>query len=167
MFVVQPIRRRRHGRSDGGAVFDQADPHALEILQEPIVIQRHRADDVGPAGERDDADAIVRPAFDELSRDFADGIDSRRLFPADREIFCQHRSGNIEHEHDVDPAGLDLGETFAQLRPRQRDDKNCQSCEQQRAQNFAGARRALLSDGSGVRCRRKMSAAAAPRFPRK
>ena len=84
MFVIQAVGSRRHGRADGRAVLDQADANALQILHEPIVIERHRTNDIGPAGKGDDADAIVRPAFDKLARDFANGVEPRRLIEADR-----------------------------------------------------------------------------------
>ena len=124
MFVVQPIRRRGHGRANRGAIFHQPNSNALQILHKPVMIQRHRADDIGPAGKSNEADAIVRPTFDELAGYFANGVKARRAIAADGEIFRQHRARNIEHEHDVDPARLDLGQTFPELRPRQRNDEN-------------------------------------------
>ena len=60
---VQPVRRRRHRRTDRRPVLDQADPHPLEILQEPIMIEGQRTNDIGPAGKGDDPDPIVRPGF--------------------------------------------------------------------------------------------------------
>jgi hypothetical protein len=39
-----------------------------------------------------------------------------RFLAADREIFGQHRAGNVQHQHDVDSAGFDLCKTFAKLR---------------------------------------------------
>src|SRR5713226_6037997 len=102
---------------------DIADPMAFDSLQKPIVIQSHRTYHVRPAAEGDDANAIIRPTLDELSRYFTDRIKPRCLFAADRKIFYQHRPGDIEHEHDVDAAGFDLSKTFTKLRPRQRDDE--------------------------------------------
>ena len=122
--VRQTIRRRRHGRADRGSVFDQADPHSLEILQKPIVIERQRTHHIRPPGEGDDPDAVVRPGFDELSRHFADGVNPRRRIAADREILGQHRAGNVEHDHDVDPARFDLGQALAELRPGECENQN-------------------------------------------
>src|SRR4026207_520541 len=37
----------------------------------------------------------------------------------DGEIFRQHRAGNVQHEHDVNSACLDLRETLTKLRSRE------------------------------------------------
>jgi hypothetical protein len=50
------------------------------------MIQRHRANDIRTAGERDDPDSIVWPAFNEFACDFANRIDARRFLSADCKI---------------------------------------------------------------------------------
>ena len=73
-------------RADGRAVFDHAGADTLEILQKPVVIERHGADDVGMAGESDDPDPVVRPSLDELARHFANRLEARGLVAAHRKI---------------------------------------------------------------------------------
>jgi hypothetical protein len=85
-------------------------------LQEPIVIQRHRAHDIRSTGKRNDADAIVWTGFDEFACHFANRVHACRFLATDREIFRQHRAGNVQNEHDVNSARLDLREAFAELR---------------------------------------------------
>ena len=66
-------------RTDGRAVVDGSDADALEVLLQPIVIERDRTDQEGHTGERNEADAIVGPLFDELRDhgfDHFDAIDS-------------------------------------------------------------------------------------------
>ena len=53
-----------------------ADLDALEILLEPVVIERERADEIRRAGERDQADAVVGPRVDELGDDRFDDVDA-------------------------------------------------------------------------------------------
>jgi len=79
--------RRRHARTDRGPVFHQSDLHPLEIFLEPVMIERHRAHHIRPASERDDADPVVRPGFDEFARHFPDRVDPGGLFATDRESF--------------------------------------------------------------------------------
>ena len=86
MLIVQAIRSRRHGRTNGGAVFHQSNSDALEILQKPVVIEGERADDIRTTGESDDADAIIWSAFDKLACHFANGVDAGGRFAADSKI---------------------------------------------------------------------------------
>ncbi len=65
-------------------------------------------------------------AFDEFPRDLANRIDACRFLAADCEILRQHRAGNVQHEHDVDSAGLDLREAFAELRTRESNHEESQ-----------------------------------------
>ena len=154
-FVVQPVRRRCHPGSDRGPVFDHAGLNPLQVLQEPVVIQCHRADHVRAAGEGDNPDPVVRPAFDEFARHFADRFNSGRGFPSDLEVFRQHRLGNIEGEHDIDAARFHLGETFAELRPGHREGEQRQTQQHQGAQKVSGARRARFAERSQRRRGRK------------
>ena len=94
------------------------------------MVQRHRAHDVRPTSERNDADSIVRPPFDKFACDFADRIHSCRFLSANREVFRQHRPGDIKYEHDVDPTRLDLSKTLAELRARKPNDENRKRSEQ-------------------------------------
>ena len=64
--VTQAIDARGNRRTDGGAVFHRADLHAFEILLEPVVIERQRADEIRRTGEADQADAVIGPRVDEL-----------------------------------------------------------------------------------------------------
>ena len=117
------------------------------------MIQRHRAHDIRTTGECNNADAVVRPSFNKFACDFADRIYPGRFLSTDRKIFCQHRPGDIEHEHDIDPAGFDLRETFAKLRTRECNDENRERRKQQRPKDLSEARRALFSNDAKKRCR--------------
>ena len=83
------------------------------------MIQCHWAYDIRTARKRNDADAIVWTSFDEFSRDFFNRVDACRFLTPDREIFGQHRAGNVEYEHNVDSARFDLREALAELRTRE------------------------------------------------
>ena len=63
-------------RTDGGAVLDRADLHALQVLLEPIVVERQRADEIRRAGKFHEADAVVGPVIDELRDDRFDDVDA-------------------------------------------------------------------------------------------
>src|SRR5581483_6089862 len=73
MLVVEATGGGGHGRADGRPVFHQADAQAIEILQQPVVIERHGAYHVGASCKGDDADAIIGAGFDKFASDFADG----------------------------------------------------------------------------------------------
>ena len=90
------------------------------------MIQRHRADDIRTTGKRNDADAIIWPSFNEFLGDRANRIDARCFLAADCKIFRQHRAGNVQHEHYVDSARLDLREAFAELRTRESNHEESQ-----------------------------------------
>src|SRR6266566_8444676 len=107
------------------------------------MIQRHWTYDIWPAGKRNDTNAIVWTAFDKFSRHFSDCVHARCFLAADRKIFGQHRSGDIKHEHNIDPARIYLSETLAELRTRERNNKNRERGEQKRPKDFSSARRAL------------------------
>src|SRR6266478_1232376 len=154
MFIVESIGGRCHGRANRSGIFDEADPYAIEILQKPVVIQRHGTHDIWTTGECDNADAIVWSSFYEFACDFADRIDSRRFLPADGKIFRQHRARDVEHEHDINPARLDLSKAFAKLRTRQPNYQDRQRSQQQCPQNFSCARGTPFSDCLKSRCRR-------------
>ena len=119
------------------------------------MIESQRTNDIRTPGKSDDADAIVRPGFDEFAGHLADGVDPRRGVAADGEILRQHRAGNIEHDHDVDPAGFDFGQAFAELRAGQRDDENGEREIEQTAHEFSRARAAPLAQGAQGRGRGK------------
>ena len=129
------------------------------------MIQRHRAHDIWATGKRNDADAIVWASFDKFACDFANRVHARRFLAADREVFRQHRTGNVQHEHDVNSASLDLCEALAELRAREGNHQECQRQQQQRPQDFTGSRGALSSDRSQTRCRRIRQRCSRPAFP--
>ena len=99
---------------------------AVEILLKPIVIERQRADEVGRAGKRDDANAVVGPGFDELRDDGFHDINAVDRLAVDFEVQRLHRAGHIQREHDVNAAGLHCRVAVAELRPRQADDQQRQ-----------------------------------------
>src|SRR5262249_16960680 len=65
--TLQTLGGGGDGIADGGSEFaDGADVDVVEGVNQPVVIERERAGQVGDAGEDDEADAIVRSAADEV-----------------------------------------------------------------------------------------------------
>src|SRR5205823_2002779 len=108
--------------------------------------------DIRTTCECDDPDSIVGPAFNKLACDFADRVDTGRFLSADRKILGQHRSGDIERENNVDPTGLDLCKTLAELRTRQRDHEDSKRSQKQCSQNFPRTGGAFFSDRPKACC---------------
>src|SRR5882757_2507548 len=123
MFIVQPIAGSGHSRTNGSVSLNQSDAHPIEILQQPVVIERHRADDVRLSTKSDDTNPVVGPSGNEFARDFSYRVETSRLFAADGEVSRQHGARNIEHEHDIDPTRFHLGETFPELGSSDRNDE--------------------------------------------
>ena len=119
------------------------------------MIEGQRTNNIGPAGEGDDSDPIVRPAFDELSCYLANRIDPRRGIAADREILGQHRARNVEHDHNVDTARFDFGQALAELRTGERENENGEREIKQPMHDAARARSAPLAECPQARGRRK------------
>ena len=132
------------------------------------MVERHWTNDVGSPGEGDDADPIVRSPLNKLTRDLANGVESRRLLQPDGEIFNQHRAGNVEHEHDVDSARLHLIQRLAQLRTGKSNDEQGKSGERKGCAEFVRpVRRSFCRARRAVLVEEKSRAAAAPGRPRK
>ena len=93
--------------------------------------------------------------------------DACRLLAADGEILGQHRAGNVEHEHDVDAARLDLRETLAELRTRQGDDEESQGRRSSARRNFPTRAALVFPSARKLAVDEKVSAAAGPLLPRK
>src|SRR5438445_13454097 len=101
MFIVQPIAGCGHGRTNGSISFDQSDAHPLELLQQPIVIERHRTDDVGLSTQSDDTNPVSRAAGNEFAADFSHCMETRRLSAAEGEVFRRPGARNTELAADV------------------------------------------------------------------
>ena len=82
--------------------------HALEVLLEPIMIQRERAYQVGCAGEFHQAEPVVRPLVDELGNYLFHNADAVHWLIVHLEVLRLHGPGNVQREHHVDAAGVDL-----------------------------------------------------------
>ena len=111
---AQAVDAGGDGRADGGAVFvadSRAD--ALEILLQPVMVERERADQIGGAGKGDEADAVVGPFLDEFRDHRFDHLDAVDALVVDQEVERLHRAGDIEPEHDVDAVGGDFGAAVA------------------------------------------------------
>src|SRR5262249_33191167 len=129
-FVIQTVGRRCHCRSNRGAVFDQPYAYPLQVLQKPIMIQRHWAHDIRSTRKGNNADAIIWPGFDELACYFANSVHPRRLLSPDCKILREHRSGDVKHEHNIDPTCFHFGETFTKLRTRERYNEDSERRQQ-------------------------------------
>ena len=144
--VAQPVGADGEGRADGGGVAGQADLEAVDVLQQPVVVERERAHQVGLAGEDDHADAVVGPGLDELADRLAHDLDAAEFLAVLVVIERLHRGRKIDGQHHVDAAFLHLRARVDLLRPRQRDD------ESRRARDSA-ARRASRPAGPCDRAR--------------
>ena len=114
------------------------------------MIERHCAYHVGPASERNDADAVVWPRLDEIAGDLANGVDAGGRLSADFEILRQHRGRYVQGEHDIDPARLDLREALAPVADAPDRLRRKPGLDQhQRAKDFPSSRRARFSRGPG------------------
>ena len=138
----------------------------LEIFQQPIVIQRHRAHDIGPAGKRDDADAIVRPAFDEFARHLADGVDPGRRSPPIVKSLV-----SIEPEtSSTSMMSIPLASTWVRVLPSCGRaiamTKMARLTRHQRPQKFSRSRRAVLPSARKIAVDEKVNAAAGPLLAR-
>ena len=61
--ALEPLGAGGGGIADGRAQFaNEADVQAVEVLDEPVVIERERAGQVGHGGENDQPDAVARRA---------------------------------------------------------------------------------------------------------
>ena len=65
------------GVADGGAeVADEADVKAVEVINEPVVVQGERAGQVGHGGKDDEAHAVAGPLADEVLQHLRGDVDS-------------------------------------------------------------------------------------------
>ena len=90
------------------------------------MIECQWADQVRPAGERDESDAIIRPILDEPGNHLLDDLD-----PADRpagqfEVEGLHGAGHVHGKHDVNATGVHLGGATTELGSGQAKDQKRQ-----------------------------------------
>src|SRR5207244_9067086 len=109
------------------------------MLQEPDMIERQWTDEIRMSCERNDADAIVRTSFNEFARDLFYRIKPARAIMADGEVLEQHGGRDIEQQHDVNSARLDVAGCFSKLRPRERNGESSK-----REKNEAGQKTACF-----------------------
>ena len=152
--IAQAIDARGERGADGGAVFHGADLHAIEILLEPVVIERERADEIRRAGKTDEADAVVRPRVDEL-RD--DGFhDVEPAWRAGRSSLKS--SASIEPEQSMARImSTPLASTVVVLRPncgRASADDEQRERERESAARASDPRGCAFRARPGARCRR-------------
>src|SRR6266576_329897 len=165
MFIVEPIAGSGHSRTNRSVSFNQSDAHPIEILQQPVVIERHRTDDVGLSTKSDDTNSVVWSSGNEFARDFSYRVEASRLFAADGEVFRQHGARNIEHEHDVDSARFHLGEAFSELRPGDGNNESGEREPNQSAKESPSPTGAAFSDRTERRSCRKDDCCLWSNFP--
>ena len=152
LFVFEAVGGRGEGRPDGRAVFDQADPDALEVGDQPVVVEGERTDQIRAPGKGDNPDAVVRTAFDEFFGHLFDRLETVGPLCADGEILGQHGTRDIDDQHDIDAAGLGAGDRLAQLRPGQRENEEDEREIEQAGEKIPRARTAATADlGQGLR----------------
>src|SRR6185369_17309095 len=102
---------------------DEADLYPLEVLMQPVVVEREGAREIRSSREGDQSDPISGTRLDEFLDDDTRDVEPARRLAAELEVERAHRAGDVDCQHDVDPAGLDLAGAEALLRPRERDDE--------------------------------------------
>ncbi len=84
---------------------------------------------------------------------------------ADGEILRQHRARDIEHEHDVHPAGLHAGQRAAQLRPGQRHDERGHGEVSQQGKPASGPGTATAPEAASVAVLENVTPGVPPKRP--
>ena len=135
--------------ADGGAVFDEADFHALELGGEPSVVGGERSHRVGAAGEEDDADAVGGALFDERLDDGLDGLEAIDAVAPALVILGEHRGGKVDREDEVVALGADLAFVFDALRAGEGGDEQHEPGDREAGRPTGGRseRRAVPSGG--------------------
>jgi len=86
----------------------------------------------GFAGEGHQSDAVAVAVGDERSGHLLGGRDAVGL-----EVACQHRTGDVDGQHDVDALGVGADVLFDVLRARQRHDEQREGRRTQRERQVA------------------------------
>ena len=98
--------------------------HAAQIIQQEIVIERQRPGEIGASRERNQTNPIARPFRDELLQDLLRHVQTIDPLPVVvREILRRHARGEIDAQHDVDTARLNLPRALDQPGARQSDNE--------------------------------------------
>ena len=99
------------------------------------MIECQRTDQIRPTGERDHAEFVVRPLADEFADNLFHHLKPVGRFAGEGEIQRFHRSRDIQGEHDINSAGLDLGGSAATARSGKRDDQQRQRQQSKKRQH--------------------------------
>ena len=124
------------------------------------MIKCEGADEIGPPGECNKANAVIRALADELFGNEFHGIDTVGPTVADSEILRQHRARHIQNEHDIHPRGLHPCGDASELRTGQSHDEERQRQIGQRGQKCPRTAAPTITDfrqhrgiGEGDSCR--------------
>src|SRR6267378_6969253 len=97
--LPQPVDRGAQGIADRRAVYDHAGADLIQERLQHLVVQGEGTLRVRLAREDDEPDAVVRARADEVAQDLL-----RHRDPVlGAEVGRQHRGGEVEGDHDVDP----------------------------------------------------------------
>ena len=151
--VLEAVGRGSQRRANGRAVLDKTDFRPLEILQEPIVVQRERADQIRAPGKGHDTDAVIRSLLDEFLCHAFHRLEPVGPLHADGKILGQHRARHVDDQHDIHAAGLRAGDRFAELRARHGQDQAGQSEIEQTGEEIPGPRTPARADFGNRFCR--------------
>src|SRR5204862_1140048 len=88
--IIQPIGRGGDGGTDGRAIFHQTGANSFEVLEKPLMIECHRADDIRMTGKGNDPNSVVRSPLNELPGDFTNGIEPGCSVATNGKILGQH-----------------------------------------------------------------------------
>src|ERR1035441_7397976 len=92
--MLKPLGAGGSGIADGSAQFariaDDAHMEAVEVLDEPAMIESERAGQVGHGGEDDQAEPVVGALADEVLEHLGGNVKARHPFP--RSSHIQRRS---------------------------------------------------------------------------
>jgi hypothetical protein len=115
-------------------------------LQQPVVIERERAHQIGLAGEDDHADAVIGPFLDERAHGVAHHVDAAEVLAILVVIERLHGRREIDREHDVDAAFLHLRGGIDHLGPCEADEEAGERGIHERGEPAARARPALAHE---------------------
>ena len=153
--VVLAVGDEQHRLGAGGATAERGqrrlerlgqvgalhrDRFGVERVEEELgraVVERHRALHEGDPGERDDGDAIARQHLQQVVDLALGALEAWQRAP---DVFHQHAVRDVEGDHDVDAAPLDLLPGVADLESRQSDQQRGHGDRHQSRLEHAAAR---------------------------
>ena len=109
----------------------------MEVLDEPIVIEREWARQVGHSRKDDQPEPVAATLADEILQHLRGDVIARDALLRPAHVQRHHGPRQVQHEHDIDAAGLCLGMVIGEARPGQRNDAQRHRKNSQKQQESA------------------------------